>query len=129
MTGRSLRSWALLAGLVALGSPAAGAAPEVTFNRDIRPILADHCFACHGPDQNQRKADLRLDTKQGAFADLGDHHALVPGKPAESALYLKVTASDPRKRMPPAKFGKPLNADQIEKLRRWIEQGAKWQDH
>lgn len=127
---RFLPPLALLVCLYPSVARAAGPnATDVTFNRDVRPILADHCFACHGPDKNQRKADLRLDTKEGAFADREDHRTLVPGKPAESELYRKVAAADARKRMPPAKFGKPLDARQIETIRRWIEQGAKWQDH
>jgi hypothetical protein len=105
--------------------------PVVEFNRDIRPILSDNCYACHGPDKNQRKADLRLDTEEGAFADRGGDRVLVPGKPDESELYLRITAPEKgeKKRMPPAKFGKKLTARQTELVRRWIEQGAKWQKH
>src|SRR5205823_1445458 len=73
----------------------AGSTPRaVLFNRDIRPILADNCFACHGPDRNQRKADLRLDTEEGAFADRGETRPLVPGKPDQSELYRRVSADD-----------------------------------
>jgi hypothetical protein len=101
----------------------------IEFNRDIRPILSNNCFACHGPDQNKRKADLRLDTEQGALADLGGYHAVVRGKPVESELYRKITADDPAERMPPKKFGKTLSKRQIALLKRWIEQGARWQKH
>src|SRR5262249_11824345 len=103
--------------------------PPVEFNRDIRPILSDTCFLCHGPDQARRKAGLRFDTEEGAFADLGGRHALVPGDPAKSELYRRITAADESERMPPVKSGRKLNARQIDLLRRWIEQGAKWQKH
>src|SRR5262249_34665832 len=128
------RAWLSLA-VLALAPAAQGAAPArpagppVEFNRDVRPILSDACFACHGPDKGKRKADLRLDTEEGAFADLGGHKALVPGKPEQSALYLRLTEKDARKRMPPAKSGKSITPEQVETLRRWIEQGAKWQKH
>jgi hypothetical protein len=102
----------------------------VQFNRDIRPILSDNCFACHGPDKGKRKADLRLDTKDGAFAELiSGAFALVPKKPGQSELYLRISHKNPRKRMPPSGSGKSLSARQVELLRRWIEQGAKWQKH
>jgi hypothetical protein len=101
----------------------------VEFNRDIRPILSDNCFACHGHDQNKRKADLRLDTEAGAYADRGDSRPIVPGRPDQSELYRRITSTDEKKRMPQAKFGKKLSPRQIELVRRWIEQGGKWQDH
>src|SRR4051812_26114112 len=107
--------------------------PVVEFNRDIRPILSDNCFACHGPDKNQRKADLRLDTEEGAFAARDDGSpVIVRGKPEQSALYRRITAAEggeKKGRMPPAKFGKRLSAPQVELIRRWIEQGATWQKH
>src|SRR5580693_6210299 len=76
--------------------PRAGRADESTikFNRDIRPILAENCFTCHGPDKNKREADLRLDTQAGALAAIGDHHPIVPGKPAECELLARVTTDD-----------------------------------
>ncbi len=119
--------------LALIGSPALAAETPlpavVEFNRDVRPILSDNCFACHGPDKDARKADLRLDTEEGATADRGGYRPLVAGKPQESELYLRVSAADQKQRMPPAKFGKKLTARQIEVMRRWIEQGAKWQKH
>src|SRR5262249_5128839 len=99
-------------------------AERVEFNRDIRPILSDKCFACHGPDANHRKADLRLDQEEVAKADRGEHPAIVPGKPAESELIARVTNPKRSQRMPPARSGKVLSAREIELLRRWIEQGA-----
>jgi mono/diheme cytochrome c family protein len=119
----------LLAGMVCLAASGLAGAQVVEFNRDIRPILSDNCFACHGPDKNQRKAELRLDTEEGAFADRGDTKVLVPGKPEQSELVRRISHSDDKKRMPPAKFGKRLTDRQIELLRRWVEQGAKWQKH
>jgi hypothetical protein len=123
------RAWPGLL-VVALGGLCAPlSAQTVEFNRDIRPILSEHCFACHGPDKGKRKADLRLDNPEGAFADLGGHRALVPGKLADSEMHRRITEADPRRRMPPASFGKPLSAAQIALLRRWIEQGAEYQKH
>jgi hypothetical protein len=101
----------------------------VSFNRDIRPILSDNCFACHGPDKNQRKADLRLDTEEGVRADRGGYHVVVPGKLEQSELVQRIAAVEESKRMPPAKFGKRLSARQVELLKRWIEQGARWERH
>jgi hypothetical protein len=97
-------------------------ATEVEFNRDVRPILADACFHCHGPDKVRRKGDLRLDTEDG-------RKSIVPGKPNESELFRRVTDPDPARRMPPAKSGRSLTAAQLDTLRRWIEQGGKWDRH
>jgi hypothetical protein len=100
---------------------------RVDFNRDVRPILADHCFQCHGPDASKRKANLRLD---GDPATQGrETPVLVPGKPGESALVQRITAVDERDRMPPAKFARPLSAKQIETLKAWVIQGGKWEKH
>ena len=105
------------------------ASVPIEFNRDVRPLLSDTCFQCHGPDQAKRKADLRLDLEASAKAKLGDHFAIVPGQPAKSELIRRITTNDPDDRMPPPKSGRQLTAPQIEVLRRWIEQGAKWQAH
>lgn len=105
-----------------------GAQPArtVEFNRDVRPILADNCFTCHGPARTARKAGLRLDTRDGLFAE----ETVVPGKPAQSKLIERVSAHDPKRVMPPpGKNRKPLTAAQVATLRRWIEQGAPWQAH
>src|SRR2546429_1122681 len=101
----------------------------VEFNRDVRPILSDNCFACHGPDKNKRKADLRLDTEEGAFGDRGEVVIIVPGKPEQSELFRRISTTDEKLRMPKAKFGKKLSAQQIDLVRQWILQGAKWQKH
>ena len=87
--------------------------PErVEFNRDIRPILSDKCFACHGPDENQREADLRLDRESAAHADRGGYAAIQPGNAKESELYRRVSSSDADERMPPESFDPPLPAQQ-----------------
>lgn len=107
------------------------AAPRdpVDFNRDIRSILSDNCFKCHGPDKNQRVSDLRLDTKEGALADLGGFHAIVPGDLNNSEIYQRITTSDLDNRMPPFDSGGKLSEKQIDLLKRWIEQGAQWEEH
>jgi len=102
---------------------------NVTFNRDIRPILSDQCFACHGFDEKERKADLRLDTPEGAFADLGGYRAFVPGKPDESEAWIRITSTDEDEVMPPPDFHKSLNKKQQDTLKRWIEQGAEYEAH
>src|SRR5213595_3539025 len=105
--------------------PAIAAQKDLDFNRDIRPILSDHCYACHGPDQNKRKAGLRLDQKEEAFQPLkSGNFAIVPGELAKSKLIERITTTDDDERMPPLKTGKKLTAAQIASLRRWIEQGA-----
>jgi mono/diheme cytochrome c family protein len=119
--------------LARLGPPrpaAAAPAPPVDFNRQVLPILADNCFACHGPDEKQRKAKLRLDTKEGAFAKLrSGGFAIVPGKSADSALVERITADDPHRVMPPVKTHKKLTPEQVALLTRWIDQGAPWSLH
>src|SRR6516162_3522078 len=98
---------ALLVGPIA-PALAKAADPPVDFQRDIRPILSNACFQCHGPDEKNRKGDLRLDTKASAFADRDGSPALVSGKPQQSELFRRLTAERPDKRMPPAKSGKAL---------------------
>src|SRR5579859_4257118 len=102
---------------------AAMAGGPIDFNRDIRPLLADTCFQCHGPDAKQRKADLRLDTPDGLAS------VVSKGKPAESELYRRITAADAKKRMPLASSGRRLSDRQIELIRRWIDEGATWRPH
>ncbi|MBN8248496.1 MAG: DUF1553 domain-containing protein, partial [Verrucomicrobia bacterium] len=116
-----------LGGLLLLGT--ATAAP-VDFNRDIRPILSDHCYACHGPDEKKRKGDLRLDRKEDAFRALNSGaHALIPGDVQRSTLVTRIRTSDPDDLMPPAETGKPLSEAQRTLLERWVSEGAPWQDH
>ncbi len=102
---------------------------KVDFNKDIRSILSNRCFTCHGPDDAERQADLRLDSRDGAMADLGDHAAVVPGKPEASELIKRVSSSDPDLVMPPVGKGQPLSKQEIELLTRWIRQGAGYAKH
>src|SRR5947199_1202686 len=95
----------------------------IDFNRDIRPIFSENCYACHGPDKNKRKADLRLDTKDGIFSTIKDHQTVVPGKPDKSELYRRVTETDPEERMPDPKSNKKLSDRDIAVVKKWIEQG------
>jgi hypothetical protein len=115
-----------LSGTVRAGDPQAA---KVDFNRDVRHIFSNHCYACHGPDAAKRKAGLRLDRKEDAFKKLKHGVvALVPGDLKKSALWARVSAAD-EKPMPPADFGKPLSAKEVDTLKHWIEQGAHWEDH
>jgi hypothetical protein len=100
--------------------------PPVDFGRDVLPILSDNCFFCHGPDEKARKAKLRLDTKEGAFRVRDGEAVIVPGKSAESELVRRLTAEDAGERMPPPKANRKLSARQIDTLKRWVDQGAKW---
>ncbi len=103
-----------------------GQAP-VSFDRDIRPLLSEHCFACHGPDAATRKAGLRFDTREGLAGVAKDGARLVtPGHPEQSELLRRIAAADVSEVMPPPKSGKPLTAAQVTWLRRWVEQGAVW---
>ncbi|MCP5119494.1 MAG: DUF1549 domain-containing protein, partial [bacterium] len=102
---------------------------KVDFNRDVRPILSDRCFACHGPDENTRMVDLRLDTREGAFADRGGYRVIVPGGPSGSRLYQRIGHEQAALRMPPRGSAEPLTAEEIETIRRWIDQGAEWDSH
>ena len=101
----------------------------IDFQRQIRPILSDNCFHCHGPDKGTRMFDLRLDTKDGAFAVRKAGSVIVPGNAKASLLYQRVTAEQPARLMPPAHARKPLNDAQKDLLKRWIEQGAPWKEH
>lgn len=104
-------------------------AEPVRFNRDVRPILSENCFFCHGFDSNDRRADLRLDVREAAIADRGGYSAVVPGKPDESELVLRIASADEDIVMPPQDSPYKLTATQIETLRKWIEQGAEYQQH
>ncbi|MFM8726205.1 MAG: DUF1549 domain-containing protein, partial [Planctomycetaceae bacterium] len=124
----------LLAGL-ALPCPgaagAAGAADEtVDFNRDVRPILANHCWSCHGRDQASRKAGLRLDTRDAALtAGESGQPAIVPGQHSASQLVSRILATDAGEIMPPPEFQKPLSEQQKSTLQKWILQGAQYAEH
>ncbi len=115
--------------LLAVTSSSAQVGDRVSFNRDIRPILSENCFACHGPDANHRKAGLRLDTFDGATKRHKGKAAVVPGKPDTSQLLARITANDPEERMPPKASEKTLSPRQVNLLRRWIAQGAEYERH
>ncbi len=105
---------------------------QVSYNFDIRPILSDKCLACHGPDANKREAGLRLDDPASAFAALKDNpkgHALVAGKPDQSAVYLRITTEDTTLRMPPPASNLKLSQREIDLIDKWIRQGAKYEKH
>ncbi len=115
---------------VIIVSACSACADEVDFRRDVRPILSDRCFACHGPDEAHREGGLRLDKKESAFgeADSGER-AIVPGDVHGSELLRRLITEDIDERMPPAETNKPLSQDEINVIRAWIEQGADWQNH
>lgn len=117
---------ALVCGLVALLLPISlrSAEAEVRFNDQIRPILAEHCLACHGPDEQHREADLRLD-----LADSATRSAIVPHQPQDSELLLRITTDDPDLRMPPPDAGEQLSAEQVALVRQWIAEGAQYEGH
>ncbi|MFN0053139.1 MAG: PSD1 and planctomycete cytochrome C domain-containing protein [Planctomycetales bacterium] len=114
---------------VSIPSQAADETPRVEFSRDIRPILSNVCFDCHGPDKNQRKADLRLDQREDLYRDQGGYALIVPGKPAASELYSRIVDPDETQRMPPPDALRQLTQEQTDLIRRWIEQGGEWQGH
>src|SRR3954462_12085177 len=109
---------------------AACAEQTVDFNRDVRPILSNKCFACHGPDDGKRQAGLRLDDAKIAPGERDSGAiAIVPSKPEASELIRRVMSTDEDERMPPVKFGKPLVKDEVATFRKWIEQGAHYATH
>lgn len=107
---------------------AAAAEMPVHFDRDIRPILSDNCYACHGPDEAARDSELRLDTRAGAMAELDGHFAIVPGKPDDSELIRRILSEDPDEVMPPSTHRKRLSEEQKQLFIRWVQQGAEWSD-
>jgi hypothetical protein len=109
---------------------AVGVGGDVVFNRDVRPILSDNCFHCHGPDKNARQAELRLDIPEDALKSTGSGATpIVPGKPEESELVRRILSDDADEKMPPPDSRKSLTLRQKEILKRWIEQGAAYQQH
>ncbi len=122
---RSLSCLVCLTGF--LGPLQAGT--QVEFAREIRPILSDACFKCHGVDSSKRKGKLRLDQKEHWFAARDGHALVVPGKPRESALFQRITHADHEELMPPPDEVRRLTPDEISTIRTWIAQGAQWQPH
>ena len=124
----------LIAGLAFILAVSPGAAfaqndESIVFNRDVRPILSNGCFNCHGPNAATRQAGLRLDVADGPVTDRGRYGGpvIIPGNAEESLLFHRVTEENARARMP--RGGDALTAEQIDTIRRWIDQGAEWQPH
>ncbi len=117
LVNRFFAIWLLVA------CPLSLSAEEVDFDRDIRPILSENCFFCHGPDANQRQADLRLDTKDDAMS------IIATGDRASSELFARIVSTDPDELMPPPDSNRKLTKDQIEKIGQWIDKGADWTTH
>ena len=116
----------LMVGLLQCASAAQKELPKIDFNRDIRPIFSNNCYFCHGPDDAKRKAGLRFDMKEGAFGKSG---VIVAGKSSESRLIQRISSTNPDKLMPPPEAGRTLTARQIELMRRWVDEGARWELH
>jgi mono/diheme cytochrome c family protein len=122
--------WAAICASFSFAHSAAAAGPaKLSFNRDIRPILSENCFACHGFDAKKREADLRLDTAEGAFAPREAGPAIKPGDPEGSEVWRRIISDDPDVVMPPPASHKSLKPEQKEILRRWIAEGAAYQKH
>ena len=131
MESNMMRLWSLrpilaLVGTVLFASTVPGA---VNYQTEVRPLLSDTCYQCHGPDPATRMADLRLDRQEGLFGHRPNGTPVVPGDPESSALYQRIVHSNPVMRMPPEYSHKSLDPGQIEKLRQWIEEGADWTGH
>lgn len=118
-----------MASLVTFVAPYAAGEEPIRFNRDIRPILSDNCFYCHGPDKNKREADLRLDSHEGLHGTDGEPGALIPGKPDDSPMLHRILSTDPDEQMPPPETGKSLTPEQVALIRRWIAEGGDFQGH
>ena len=115
--------------LIPATSAFADPAAEVDFSRDIRPILSENCFACHGPDKENRKGKLRLDLKESAFQERDSYPAFTPGNLEESETWFRLNTEDSEEVMPPPKSNKHLNKEEKELIRKWIVQGAQWNKH
>lgn len=102
---------------------------EINFQRDIRPLLAKNCFACHGPDENAREADLRLDLRESAISAEAHPAAIIPGRPETSELWLRIQTQDSDLKMPPPETGHALSPEQIALIKLWIESGAEYAEH
>ena len=120
-----LRAFALFV----LVAPLAVAQNKIDFQRNIRPILSDNCFQCHGPDSKTRMAGLRLDQKEAVLEVRKRGAAIVPGKPVESLLVQRISDTNPSKRMPPEYSHKSLTPQQIAMVKGWVEAGAPWKEH
>lgn len=108
---------------------AQGEQEPVSFQREVLPILSDRCFSCHGPDATERDSDLRFDLRESVFGDLGGYAAVVPGHPEESELIDRITTRFQEDLMPPPDSNLALSKDEIDTLRRWVAEGASWEEH
>ncbi|MEO0529389.1 MAG: DUF1549 domain-containing protein, partial [Planctomycetota bacterium] len=117
----------VLCAAVLLGYSSAGIARELEFNRDVRPILSDKCYHCHGPDSAHRAADLRLDVEAAAKEDLGGYRAIDVESPEDSEVLLRIESDDEYMVMPPPDAHKELSDEERRVIREWIEQGAGWE--
>jgi hypothetical protein len=116
--------------VIVLGLCSANADDRLLFNRDIRPLLSENCFACHGPDEHERKAKMRLDIRDGgAFEKRDGITAIIPGNPGESEIMFRLTTEDKDEVMPPPKSGKKLKPAEIALIKKWIAAGAEYQGH
>ncbi len=133
MTLRSLPTTAFRLSLLLLSAaacaPARAEDPAVTFNRDVRPILSDKCYHCHGPDAETREKGLRFDIREEALKERDGMRAIVPGKADESDAIIRIFSTDKDEQMPPPKAHLALTADEKKTLRLWVEQGAEYQPH
>jgi hypothetical protein len=133
--GHTASSRLVLAGLFCLAigpmvAWAAGDGEKLDFNRDVRPILSDRCFSCHGPDAEDRQAGLRLDVRDAAIAELeSGATAVVPDDPGKSEIIARITSTDPDVVMPPPRLGKPITPEEAGILKRWIAEGAEYRGH
>ena len=118
-----------LLSVTAFSAPPRSASDKVDFQRQVRPILSENCFLCHGPDGGTRMAGLRLDTNEGAFSKRSSGTTIVPGDPEASLFYQRITHQNEVLRMPPVHSKRELTVEQIDVLRRWIEAGASWDQH
>ncbi|TWU57534.1 PSD1 and planctomycete cytochrome C domain-containing protein [Rubripirellula reticaptiva] len=122
------RHWYLVC-LLAASSASIFADDSLDFNRDIRPLLSENCLICHGPDEEERAAGLRLDTAEGSREDLGGYAAIVPGDADASELLVRLTTNDEDLRMPPEGKGRKFTGEEIDRIRSWIEQGGDYAGH
>src|SRR5205823_5662506 len=132
MRGRLTMTLAQRLALLAIATfltPAAWAGGRLEYNRDVRPILAENCFACHGPDSAARKAGLRLDRAEEATALRNGHAAIVKGNPGASEMVRRISTAPAALRMPPASTGKKLTPQQAATLTRWVAEGAEYEKH
>jgi len=114
---------------LATPAPVLAAQQRIDYDRQILPILSDNCYKCHGPDQKARKADLRLDRKDGAFRVKDGKAVIVPGKSGQSELVRRISSRDPQEMMPPPRSNRKLTPEQIELLKNWVNEGATWGVH